>query len=462
MSPRLTDLFLNSQSDERLVALARAGHERAFVAIVERYRRELAAQARRLDSGGRAEDIVQQTLLSAFAALRSGAEVTHLRGWLHQILRYAAIRAASRERPALALDAAPGTTESLEAAVESRMLARNLLSELAELPSRQRDAIVAMSIAGHSRAEVASSMGLTEGAVRQLVHRARATLRTAVTALTPFPLARLLPSGGGAAGADGASELAIGGTVSAGGAMVKLGAIVASGVLATAVVSSHPLGHHAKRSTLHHRGAAAVATPSRQRNGPAAFALSGSVVNPGSGVQASGSSKPVPGAAGPSGRGDHSSGRARASSDPGVARRSPGGRGPSRGGGDGSSGSSGTSGRGGDGAPGGSAGASGTTGSGSGASGQDGGSGSGGDGGGPALSADGGGQSSSSGSSPGGSGTGGGTQSGGGPGPSGGLTAATGPSNGGSGSDSGKGGSDGGSGASSVPGASGGGATSGD
>ena len=36
-----------------------------------------------------AEDIVQQAFLGALAALRSGAEVRHLRGWLHQILRNA-------------------------------------------------------------------------------------------------------------------------------------------------------------------------------------------------------------------------------------------------------------------------------------------------------------------------------------------------------------------------------------
>ena len=62
--------FLSSQCDERLVSLARAGHEPAFVAIVERYRPELHALARRLSSEGRGEDIVQQAFLSAFAALR--------------------------------------------------------------------------------------------------------------------------------------------------------------------------------------------------------------------------------------------------------------------------------------------------------------------------------------------------------------------------------------------------------
>ncbi|HWF50343.1 MAG TPA: sigma-70 family RNA polymerase sigma factor, partial [Solirubrobacteraceae bacterium] len=219
--------------------------ERAFVTIVERYRRELVAQARRLDSGGRAEDLVQQTFLSAFAALQSGAEVAHLRGWLHQILRHAAIRSLSRERPADALDAALLAGASLEESVESRLLVSDLLAELGRLPTRQRQAIVEMSLAGRSRAEVASSMGLSEGAVRQLVHRARATLRTAVTALTPYPLAQFLGAVHSAANTDGATDLAIGaGTASAGGAVVKLGALVASAAVATAVVAAPPSHHH--------------------------------------------------------------------------------------------------------------------------------------------------------------------------------------------------------------------------
>ena len=92
MSPRLSDLLLRSQSDERLVGLARAGHDRAFATIVERYRPELLAMARRLVSDGRAEDVLQQALLSAFAALRAGAEVRHVRGWLYQIVRNAAVK----------------------------------------------------------------------------------------------------------------------------------------------------------------------------------------------------------------------------------------------------------------------------------------------------------------------------------------------------------------------------------
>src|SRR2546421_12372511 len=94
MSPWLSELFLGSQSDERLVELARAGHDRAFVAIVQRYRRELYGHARRLGADGHAEDIVQQAFLSAFAALRKDTDVAHLRGWLYTIVRHTAARPA--------------------------------------------------------------------------------------------------------------------------------------------------------------------------------------------------------------------------------------------------------------------------------------------------------------------------------------------------------------------------------
>ena len=77
--------LLRTQSDERLVSLARAGHERAFEAIVERYRKPLLRHSRRLLPESRAEDALQQALVSAWTALRRGDEVRELRPWLHRI-----------------------------------------------------------------------------------------------------------------------------------------------------------------------------------------------------------------------------------------------------------------------------------------------------------------------------------------------------------------------------------------
>ena len=218
MSPWLSELFLSSQSDERLVALARAGHDRAFVTIVERYQRQLNAFARRLVSDGGEEDVVQQALLNAYAALRAGAEVRHLRGWLFRILRNTATKASMSSPPAAQLDPALSSRGALEDEVQQRIFVRDALSEIARLPARQRDAFVETATRGRGRAEVASSMALSEGAVRQLVHRARATLRTAARAILPFPFARWAAGATHESGVDQLSETTIGaGTVGPGG-----------------------------------------------------------------------------------------------------------------------------------------------------------------------------------------------------------------------------------------------------
>jgi RNA polymerase sigma factor (sigma-70 family) len=256
MSPWLSDLFLRSQSDERLVALAGAGQQRAFTAIVERYGRELQAYARRLDCE-RAEDLVQQTFLCAFTALQAGTDVRHLRGWLFQILRNVSARTCGSRMLDPELQEMEAVAESAQQMAERRMLALDALAAVAELPGRQHDALVQTALHGRSRTEVAHLMGLSEGAVRQLVHRARETLRTAVTTITPLPLARWLGDLQ-AGGAGGMSEVAAGaGTASAAGVAgvaVKLGALVATGAVATGVISvatrQHPAHRHHQAATV--------------------------------------------------------------------------------------------------------------------------------------------------------------------------------------------------------------------
>src|SRR5436853_5139524 len=101
---------------------------------------------------------------------------------------------------------------------------------------------------GRSREEIAASLGLSEGAVRGLVHRARTTLRAAASAVTPVPVATWAAGGGRGTlpTAERIAELVAGaGSASLAGAAVKAGTVVAvSGALATSVATDLPRLHH--------------------------------------------------------------------------------------------------------------------------------------------------------------------------------------------------------------------------
>jgi RNA polymerase sigma factor (sigma-70 family) len=240
-----TTRLLRTQSDERLAALARDGHELAFEAIVQRYRKPLLRAARRILPDARAEDAVQQAFLAAWRALRRGDEVRDLKPWLYRITQRTALNALRvRGYEHAQLEDALRVGEAPQEELERRTVVRETLAGLAGLPDRQRQALMATAIEGRSQAEVAAVMGLTEGAIRQLVHRARHSLRAAATALTPLPVTTWLAAssrgpmpervvemvaGAGAAGAGGVALLAKAGAV----------AVVAGGAVTGGVALEH-------------------------------------------------------------------------------------------------------------------------------------------------------------------------------------------------------------------------------
>ena len=221
--------LLRTQSDERLAALAASGHERAFEAIVERYRRPLLRHCRRYLPEARAEDALQQALVAAWTALRRGDEVQSLRPWLYRIVHNTALNAlraagydyAELREILLPTDPRDGPAEL----AEHRAVVRRTLAGLAALPERQREALLQIAVEGRTQDEVAADLGLSPGGVRQLVHRARTSLRAAATVAVPLPLANWIATAGGGradvalrvgelvAGAGAGATLAKAGTV---------------------------------------------------------------------------------------------------------------------------------------------------------------------------------------------------------------------------------------------------------
>jgi RNA polymerase sigma factor (sigma-70 family) len=233
--------LLRLQTDERLAALAAAGEERAFDLLARRYRGSLVRACQRMLSADQAEDAVQQALLNAHQALLRNGPPERFRPWLNRIATNAALKLieASPETAPLDPEGVAGA-ESPEAAHERRERTRTALAAVAALPSGQRRALVARELEGRSHDEIAHELGLTGGAVRQLIYRARHTVRSAASALVPVPLvARLLASGSG--GGAQLSELAAQGAGAGTAAKIAAVTVIAGGLAGgTAVVT--PLG----------------------------------------------------------------------------------------------------------------------------------------------------------------------------------------------------------------------------
>jgi RNA polymerase sigma factor (sigma-70 family) len=239
MSPGILSGLLVAQSDRRLLELARTGHERAFEILVHRYRRQLLRYCRRMGlSDAPAEDVLQHALLQSWLALQRGTEVRELRPWLYRIVHNTAVNAmrSIREDQAPAEDGicSPAAQES---ELERRIAVREALRDVAALPPMQRDAILLSAVDGRSHEEVARALGITHGAVRGLLYRARVTLRDAAAALTPQPL--IAWAAGLHRGAPAAEKLAelstqgsgagVGGVLLKGAAMAVTTAVLLAG-----------------------------------------------------------------------------------------------------------------------------------------------------------------------------------------------------------------------------------------
>jgi RNA polymerase sigma factor (sigma-70 family) len=233
---------MTQSTDQALLELVRHGDERAFEALVLRYRRPLRSYCTRLGVPAQGtEDVVQQALLEAWLALRSGAQVHAFKAWLYRIahnIALDAIRETSRAE-ALACGEAAQAVGTRSPTHEPGL--HEALTAVAALPLLQREAIVRTALAGESHEQVGHYLGLTAGAVRGLIYRGRTTLRSALAALLPPWLPRLIASRGSSSGGLRESFYGLAtnaSTAGSAGALVKAGVMAA--VAATAITTTLP------------------------------------------------------------------------------------------------------------------------------------------------------------------------------------------------------------------------------
>ena len=177
-------------SDGELAALALAGRQSAYGALMHRHREAVYRLIRGLTGDAEAAlDLTQQSFIAAFSALARYDRARPFRHWIARIAinksRDWARRRAVRRMLAFALPldtAADIADESPtpEALLRDRQELERTMAAIAALPGNLKDVLVLRTIEGLSQAEAAAVLGISEKAVETRLYRARTKLAEAL------------------------------------------------------------------------------------------------------------------------------------------------------------------------------------------------------------------------------------------------------------------------------------------
>jgi RNA polymerase sigma-70 factor (TIGR02960 family) len=208
---------------EQILDRALAGDEDAFRELTDPYRRELQLHIYRIvGSAQDAEDLLQETLLSAWQGLQRFEGRASVRAWLYRIATNRSLDAlrASRRRPEqervtllpdptrwnepvwlepypdVLLDGIPDEAPGPEARYETKeAIALAFIVGLQHLPPQQRAVLVLRDVLGYRAGEVAEMLQTSDPSVNSLLRRARAAFESRLPATgrerAPLPSSKL-------------------------------------------------------------------------------------------------------------------------------------------------------------------------------------------------------------------------------------------------------------------------------
>jgi RNA polymerase sigma-70 factor (ECF subfamily) len=177
-----------------LLARLRAGDDAAYEELVRVHGARLLGVARRLLRNEEdARDAVQDAFLAAFRSIGGFEGQARVSTWLHRIVVNACLMKlrTRRRKPERSIEELlPGFLEDGHAVrpavewrkpaddpVERRQLRELLLAKIDELPEGYRNVLILRDIEELDTDETAEAMGLSAGAVKTRLHRARQALR---------------------------------------------------------------------------------------------------------------------------------------------------------------------------------------------------------------------------------------------------------------------------------------------
>jgi RNA polymerase sigma-70 factor (ECF subfamily) len=172
-----------------LVDAAKAGDQRAFEALVRRYRKRIFALALHITrSASEADDITQDVFLKAYRALAEFEGRSQFFTWVYRMTvnrslnarRDRARRGEEPDDPRLELAIAVDARSNPARATELRQTYARLLRALDGLPVDMRTTVILVSLQGLSHGEVAVVQNVSEGTIAWRMHEARRRLHEAM------------------------------------------------------------------------------------------------------------------------------------------------------------------------------------------------------------------------------------------------------------------------------------------
>jgi RNA polymerase sigma-70 factor (ECF subfamily) len=175
-------------SDAELVEQTLQGGSEAFHVLTERYYRQVGGFLfRRLGRSDLVEDLVQETFLEAFQALKAGRRPEKFSSWLFGIAHHRAGKWLRRKRPVLlnpdeAADlAVDGSERALaEEMEEQEQQMTRLQTHLQKLPEETRLLLDMKHKDGKTCEQIAAATGRPIGTVKSLLSRTYKILRDAM------------------------------------------------------------------------------------------------------------------------------------------------------------------------------------------------------------------------------------------------------------------------------------------
>src|SRR5438105_7695729 len=173
---------MGSMVDPELLAACRRGDPEAFEEVVRRTYRHVYTQAYRLvQDPQEAEDVSQEAYLRVFRGLAGFRGDAQFETWLYRIVANAALTHLRRRRrfgdvlTDQEMEPRPGRT--VEHSGDQALHRGELVEALEALPASMRMVVVLKDVYGLSCREIGNELGVSEGAVKVRLHRARRRLR---------------------------------------------------------------------------------------------------------------------------------------------------------------------------------------------------------------------------------------------------------------------------------------------